>query len=294
MTAIGLGTVQFGVDYGVSNHQGKTSLVEVGQILEYAAMRGVRILDTAALYGNSEQVLGQVLSDNHSFQIVTKTPSFEGNRIAKHHVGLLETTFFQSLENLCQSSVYGLLIHHVDDLLKPGAEALIDKLLQLKQSGKVKKIGVSVYNATQIDAVLGKMDVDLIQLPINVFDQRLIASEHLRKLKTNGVEIHARSVFLQGLLLMSLDKMPHYFSPILPQITTYHQEVQHSGLSLLEAALGFVLQLNDIDTVLCGVNSQQQLEEILSVDKLAEINLDFSRFAVDDTQYVNPANWQLS
>ena len=203
MSKIALGGVQFGIDYGVANNKGQVQIEEVQSILNYAKKNGVNILDTASGYGDSEGVLGKVGVDN--FQIITKTTSI------KQGVNGVVRIFYQSLKNLKQKKAYGLLIHDIGEIEHKQFDTLLIELARLKQQGLVKKIGVSVYNNQQIDYVLDNFSIDLIQLPINILDQRLINDESLVKLKKHNVEIHARSALLQGLLLMSINTIPYWF-----------------------------------------------------------------------------------
>lgn len=290
---LGLGTVQFGMNYGISNREGQASLEEAARILSVAAQSGMRILDTAALYGTSEEVLGRSLARNHTFSIVTKTPRFGNNYITDSDAQWLEDTFHRSLAKMGQSSIYGLLIHHADDLLAKDGCLLMERMSALKQRGLVKKIGVSIYTAQQIDQVLDKYSIDLIQLPINVIDQRLLSSGHLSKLKQAGTEIHARSVFLQGLLLMDPDTLPSHFDSIREHLKNYHEMIRQWGITPVQAALGFVAGLEEIDVALCGVNNHRQLQGLIFQMQGPVANKDFARFAVTDETILNPSLWRL-
>lgn len=290
---LGLGTVQFGADYGISNKDGKTPTAEVAAILDAATELGVRIIDTACLYGDSEDVLGRSMPSDSRFDIVTKTPQFAKQSLDEADAQQVEDTFRSSLLRLNRPSVYGLLIHRADDLFVSGGDLLMDRLLTLKQSGLVSKIGVSVYSAHQIDEVLARFPIDLIQLPINALDQRLLQSGHLQKLKRAGVEIHARSIFLQGLLLMGLQDVPDYFSSVRERLESYHRFIEAQGLTPIQAALGFVANIPEIDQVICGVNNCQQLREICAAVQVKVRCEDYADFAVMDEAIVNPALWQF-
>lgn len=291
---LGLGTVQFGLDYGITNRQGQTPLPEAARIMDLADQEGIEIIDTAALYGESEEVLGKCLKAWHNFKIVTKTPKFAGKPITHNDARLLEDTFAQSLAKMGLPSLYGLLIHHSEDLLAPNGEILMESLLKIKQQGLVKKIGASVYTGQQIDTLLDKYNtIDIIQLPVNVFDQRLLQSGHLSKLKLANIEIHARSVFLQGLLLIPPSELPDYFAPIKSHIVHYHKTLQSYGLSPLQGALGFVLNLEQVDVVLCGVNNSRQLQDICGVAKKKLMIDNFKQFAVQDECMLNPSLWKV-
>lgn len=282
------------MSYGISNNAGKTSQEEVGSILADAASYGVRVIDTASLYGNSETVLGRSLPSNSEFHIVTKTPQFAGQVLGESDAQHLEDTLRSSLSKLGRSSVYGLLIHRSSDILLPGGNLLVDRLLKLKQYGLVSKVGVSVYSGLQIDQVLERFPIDLIQLPINVLDQRLLQSGHLQILKRAGVEIHARSAFLQGLLLMEQQEVPEYFDGVREHLESLRLFMRERGLSPLQAALGFVSGIPEIDQVICGVNNARQLGEIIEA---ARVKVDFRKFAeyaIADEGIVNPALWKFN
>lgn len=289
---LGLGTAQFGLDYGVSNQGGRCSVNEAKLIVEVAKQEGIRVIDTAFLYGDSETTLGKILPENHRFDIVTKTPSFGTACISSTEIDLLEKTFVKSLKNLNQESIYGILIHHVNDVLKKEGRLLLKKLKEFKKRNLVKKIGVSVYTAEQINQILSEHSIDLIQLPVNILDQRLLKSDSLKKLKKLGVEIHARSIFLQGLLLMDPDNLAPCFGSIRGHLKQYHFMLKRHKIKPIQAALDFVRKLQEVDIILCGVNSHVELKEIVSSFQKTT-SLDFSSFAISDPMILNPSNWKL-
>jgi len=290
---IGLGTAQFGLDYGISNQEGQTSPSEVAKILEAAKQFRVSVIDTAALYGNSEEVLGNTLPQDNDFKLVTKTIRIDSSRITAADADRLENAFLDSLLKLRCSAIYGLMIHNADALLVDGGEILMERLVAQKHSGRVAKIGVSVYTADQIDRLMQRYELDLIQLPLNVLDQRLLAGGQLKTLKTRGVEIHVRSAFLQGVLLMKPENLPEHFAAVRQHLEYYHNFLRDRGISPVRAALGFLSSLDDIDVIVCGVNSLCQFIEICrSSDPLPDI--DFSQFALDDAATLNPSLWRTA
>ena len=285
MSKLALGGVQFGIDYGIANTKGQVQIEEVQSILNYAKKNGVNILDTASGYGDSEEVLGKVGVDN--FQIITKTTSI------KQGVNGVVRIFYQSLKNLKQKKAYGLLIHDINEIEHKRFDALFIELARLKQQGLVKKIGVSVYNSQQIDYVLDNFSIDLIQLPINILDQRLINDESLVKLKKHNVEIHARSALLQGLLLMSINAIPSWFEPIKDTLKLFHEEAKKQNLTKLQLALGFVQSLTEIDKVVVGVDSLQQLREIIDASSVKVNTAELSNIAINNSIFLNPSNWRV-
>lgn len=288
---LGLGTAQFGLQYGISNSGGQTPPQEVASILELAATEGVHVLDTAALYGNSEEVLGQALAPNHEFKIVTKTPLYRKETIQEADANLLIETFHASLRNLRQTSIYGLLIHNAYDLLVSGGVRLFKAMESLRDQGLVRKIGVSIYSGEQIDEVLKSYPVDLVQLPVNVFDQRLVHGGYLDRMKSRGVEIHARSIFLQGLLLMEPDSLPPYFAMVKEHLQRYREMLGKRHVTPLQAALAFVCNLDEVDVVLCGVENKAQLSQLLMLPKHPLQEKEYAGFALSDTAILNPTNW---
>jgi len=289
---IGLGAVQFGLDYGISNTTGKTPENEVNEIISYANDIGVNVIDTASFYGNSEEVLGKV-TVNNDFSIVTKTPGFNKKVIEITDAVYLEDVYKKSLDKLGKKSLYGLLIHNVEDLFLPGGHLLFDKMLEIKDKGLVKKIGASVYSANQVDKLLSEYTIDLIQLPINILDQRLLKSGYLSLLKKKNIEIHARSVFLQGLLLMEPENIPPHFDPIKKLLKEYHKFIKTKQLTAIEAAMSFVSSLEEIDVVLCGINTKKQLLEVCENYTETLDKKDFERFAVNNVEMLNPSKWNI-
>ena len=255
---LSLGTVQFGLDYGVTNQSGQVAIDEVRDILGFAKQNNIKTLDTAPLYGNSEKVLGEIGVDD--YQIITKTTFLKDNDDE------VVNNFYKSLENLNVGQVEGLLIHNINDIENKQFDTLFKKLNALKERNLVKKIGFSTYTPEQVVFLLNNFDFDLIQVPFNVFDTRLANKGQLQMLKDKGVEIHARSVFLQGVLL-NFDSLGGYFSSWENKFDDYQKMVKDSGLSLLEYALNFVLNVDEIDKILVGVNNNKQLIKIVKASQ---------------------------
>jgi aryl-alcohol dehydrogenase-like predicted oxidoreductase len=287
---LGLGTVQWGLPYGLSNQHGITTPETVTQLLDEARSLGIKVLDTASLYGQSEAVLGK--NPLAGFKIVTKTPNFTASHISDAEADQLSETFQRSLALLHCTKTYGLLLHHADNLLISGGDKLQAAMTRIKEDGLVEKIGVSVYNSEQVDAVLKKFKPDLIQLPFSVLDQRMLASGHLQRLKDAEVEIHVRSVFLQGLLLMPLSSIPAFFEPVRPLLVRWHAAAQEQGCTPTQAALAFVRNLPCIDTVLVGLDNLAQFKSCINDFKM-DIKFDATGLACNDTVFVNPSLWQL-
>ena len=281
--------MQFGIDYGVNSVDGQVKPEEVQKILSYAHSKDINLLDTAPAYGNSEKILGKKnISD---FKVVTKTRHFDSLEIKNSDVRLLKDDFHNSLKDLKQESVYGLLIHNADDLLKPGAEKIFHQLEELKQTGKVMKVGVSVYDYKSLQFILDIFDLDMVQVPINILDRRLIDSGMLALLYSKGIEVHARSVFLQGLLLMSDKTRPNKFNRWSGLWKVWHEWLNDNRISALEATIRHAISFPEIPKVLVGVDTVNQLKEILiaSCGVLPEIP---DELCTEDSDLLNPSNWE--
>ena len=284
---LAIGTVQFGLDYGIANEAGQVKGAEVDQILSEAKKNGINILDTAIAYGTSEDVLGEAGTDG--FRVITKLPSLSADQsdIARWVRGQVGA----SLKRLGQEKLYGLLLHRPQDLLGLNGTQLIKALTDLKNDGFAQKIGVSIYSPNELDEVYKKIKIDLVQAPLNVIDRRMETSGWLDRLKDDGAEIHTRSVFLQGLLLMERIKIPQKFSRWSNLWDQWHEKLQDSGASPLEACLAYPLSLEQVDQVIVGVDSAAQLSEILEAAQNANEEFDSSFMRSTDLDLINPSNW---
>jgi aryl-alcohol dehydrogenase-like predicted oxidoreductase len=287
-TKISLGTVQFGIDYGINSTSGQVKSGEVVDILNYAQHHGINLLDTAPSYGNSEQVLGT--SNIQNFKIVTKTRHFSQAKISDKDVTLLINDLNQSFQLLKKKSVYGVLVHNASDLFKPGADKIIRQLELLKRQGLISKIGVSVYNYDQLEIILNNFDIDLVQLPFNILDRRLINSGMFRILKNKNVEIHARSVFLQGLLLMDMQNRANKFDRWKDLWKIWHEWLNDNQITALEAAIRYAISIPEISKVLVGVDTKDQLKEIIIASDGFLPNIPTELYT-NDINLLNPSNW---
>jgi aryl-alcohol dehydrogenase-like predicted oxidoreductase len=286
---LALGTVQFGLDYGISNSTGRTPLEEVERILISAREQGINTLDTAVAYGDSETVLGHIgVSD---WRVVSKVPVFQksgmsGKEWVLHHLR-------ESLERLRIRQLDSLLLHSAADLLGEEGHQIAAGLYAAKAEGLVGKVGYSIYSSQPLRELVQIMLPDLIQAPLNVFDQRLVRSGWLNRLLEMGVEVHTRSVFMQGLLLMTPETRPQAFvnnwNDLLGRWDTTVGEQSERALAL---CLGFVKGHSGISRVVLGVESLKQLDELMKMWDTAVL-FEANEFACDDPQLIEPSNWKL-
>lgn len=287
---LGLGTVEFAAKSGKHSFQVPTE--EVRRILLEAQTSGIALLDTSSEAGNSEAVIGACMQPGQSFRIVTKTPSASADGLTLPSADQLEQSLDMTLELLGQSSVYAYMINIRDGLLNQSGERLFRRMESLKRQEKTEKVGVSLSSAEEIDWALARFKPDIVQLPLNVLDQRLWASGHLAQLKKSGVEIHARDVFLQGVLLDPLHLHP-WFWPLRKQMEQYHDFLIYEGLTPLEGALNFVTAIPEVDYALVGVHSVGQLSETVRALTTGLAPDDFAPFACRDARFLEPHQWNL-
>lgn len=289
---LGLGTVQWGMPYGIADRNGQPASAVVGDMLRIAKEHGIALLDTAHGYGEAEKVLGGLGVSSKDIRVVTKTLPIKSTSIGEHDVVPVSAAFRESLQRLRCTRVYGLLVHQADNLLIAGSERLWAELQTLKARGLVEKIGVSVYHPQQLEYILERYRIDLVQLPFNLYDRRFAQTGLLRRLKQAGVEVHGRSAFLQGLLLLPPDRLPEYFDGLRSQHARLYRQFDEAGLTPLEACLRFCLDQIDIDRVIVGCKTAEQLVEILGAAKQGEGRLSgFERYSMDDESVINPSNW---
>ena len=194
---------------------------------------------------------------------------FRSQRIQDQDVAAVIRAAGASLTKLRPHHAYGILVHHAQDLMTEGGDRLWDALTDLRRRGSVEKIGVSVYHPEQLDAILDRYPVDLVQLPLNVYDQRFLQIGLLDRLKRAQVEVHTRSAFLQGLLLIAADRLPGYFEPLRERQAAFHARAHGMGLSPLAACLRFCLAQPAIDRVIVGCESAVQLAGIVEAAQAA-------------------------
>lgn len=270
-----LGTVQFGVQYGI-NSVGRPSEEVVKSILAAAANGGIETLDTSSAYGNSEEILGECTTPEEGFKIVSKYPKGE-TPVGKMFEG--------SIKRLKVEKLYGYLLHHFE--VYKNNPKVWDEFVALKDSGKVKKIGFSLYAPEELEFILDhKSPFDLIQVPFNIFDKKFLPL--MKEMHENGVEIHVRSTFLQGLFFKDRETLPEKLKPMKKYLLLLDEFSKQSGLSISEIALNYNLHNPYIDGVLIGVDNVAQLQMNLASVKDMPIDIEIE---VKEQELLNPVNW---
>ena len=283
---LAIGTAQFGLDYGVANTKGKVSLAEASEIIDLADSLGIQTIDTASAYGNSENVVGNVSRSNHD--ITTKLSGVPNQ--CDDVFNWATTQLFTSLSNLKRESIYGILLHRPDQLNHEYGDELYRALHEFKSQGYVSKIGVSVCDPKELDDLWGRYDFDIIQAPLNIIDRRILASGWAEWLKKNSIEVHTRSVFLQGFLLLPKQKRSSKLSRWTYIFDEWDYFLDSKGLTALEACLRFAISQNHVDRIVVGVDSVSQLLEMAKASGGPLESLpEFTKS--EDTRLINPSSW---
>lgn len=288
LNKLALGTAQFGLNYGINNTTGKLSDDDLLLLLNFALSNGVELLDTAVLYGNSEERIGIFHQKSEKkFKIISKLPDCEIHEI--------ESLLKGSLKRLHCKKLYGYLFHSFSTFFKN--KDSLKELGRLKEESLVEKIGFSVYKPEELKILFdSNIQFDLVQLPYNLFDRRF--ESLFEELKIRNVEIHIRSVFLQGLFFKDPKKLKSHFISVKKKLIELRSIADEISSTIFSLALCFVLHNKYIDKVVVGVDNVLQLEQIINTTKIEYgrinnfLNNDFINLAVDDEAILIPSNWE--
>jgi len=280
---LGIGTAQFGLNYGVSNKLGITPYNEVAEILDFAISEGCNTIDTAAAYGTAEGVIGSYLSQTNSdcVKVISKFKSgdsFEGD--------------YNTSKVLLGKNLYAYLAHDAHSIIKN--QKFREHLVKLRDLDNIK-IGASVYSEKEVEKLLQFGVLDIVQIPLNILDHRMIKSGILKELKNQNVEIHVRSVFLQGLFFLPENKITVDFPSVIPALGLLKQIAKVNNLTVSDLALLFVNSIPEVGRFIIGVNNLKQLKEnFSSLEKSYNYSITQSlldELSLTDEKVLNPALW---
>lgn len=289
MNSLCIGTAQFGMSYGVANAHGKPTSDRIKSILKFAISNGIRSLDTAISYGDSEIRLGQTgVSD---WAVVSKLPKVPAG--VNNVNAWVQDQVMGSLNRLGVDSLDGLLLHHPKQLLCGLGADLYSSMREQVALGHARRIGISIYDSTELDILISRFNFDIVQAPLNILDGRLIQSGWIARLQDSGVALHVRSAFLQGLLLMPASQRPPYFERWAPLWSKWSSWLAYHDLTPLQACLRYVLHAPGIEQVVLGVDSEDQLSEIITVANEGPIPDGYQSLQVCDPELLNPSLWKI-
>ena len=275
-----LGTVQFGLDYGINNSSGMVCESEIAKILEFSKDSGIKLLDTAPGYGEGQQRISPFVKN---FNILSKF--FYNQKLPREN---LEKT----LKDLKASSLECYSFHDPKDYMKNGIHK---DLITAKEEGLIRKLGISVYSQEEALSVLNDKYINTVQIPFNLLDNYNRHGELFKKLKENGKEIHIRSIFLQGVFFMEEENAPTKLKPLFKEIGVLKDIVISNGLSMHELCLRYVFSIEEIDGVLIGIDSLDQLKSNLKAMNSTALDKSIvekiNHIKVRNNSLLNPQNW---
>lgn len=284
-----LGSAQFGGSNGFNPKKSSISIDEIVKIIDKAKDFNINTIDTAKNYGNAEKILGDY--GVNKFNVITKLtiPEISDDAIDDW----ILNQCVNSKEKLKLDNLYGVLVHNCRNLSQKTRELVYIKLLHLKQVGLINKIGVSIYDPSELEKIEMIDHLDLVQAPINVLDRRLENSGWLKKLHLANIEIHARSVFLQGLLLLIRNQIPSKFSKWSPIWDEWSSFLLRHNMSPIAACLSYPASLEEISGIVIGVESMENLIEVynhsMNVDTINMFRSSSNIFP--DRALIDPFNW---
>ena len=285
---LALGTVQFGMPYGVSNARGQVPEGKVRTILANAAASGIDLLDTAAAYGTAEIIVSRVTADlGHPFRIVSKTPPGAS-------VDAVVAAARRSAELAGNRKLEALLVHHPTDLAGHGGDRRWRALQDLVSEGTLPRVGISASFADEPRQLAARFSPAIIQVPVSLFDQRLVCDGTLAELAARGIEIHARSIFLQGLLFATSAQLAASIRHIAPALEERRNIIRDCGATLVGGALGYALSRPELRRIVVGVSDIAEMTEIVAAADAAPADIPWADLAIEDAAVLNPSRWTAS
>jgi aryl-alcohol dehydrogenase-like predicted oxidoreductase len=295
ISKIALGTVQWGMPYGIANSSGQPDLEMVRQILDLAARSGIETLDTARTYGTSEAVIGEIISELQTpFRVVTKlSPDI-------YEVGLTKSEVLERCKKSVEESLKSLRMHQIDTLLLHrgfhkdiGNGFIWEYLLQLKENGVVKHIGLSAVNPVEAMDALKGLKIDLIQVATSLLDQRLLRLGFFSMAHELGIEVHVRSLFLQGIAFLDKRKLPPKMHILKPKLDMIEKLAVENSIDPALIWLDFASRLV-ANKLILGCEKEIQLAK--SLEWILELPIDpgiYQSLEVEDLpdSILDPSLW---
>lgn len=281
-----IGTAQFGSQYGINNNQKKISNLEIKKIKNYALKNNINSFETAQSYGNAESRLGILNMKNLS--VITKIKGLNQEYDQMKIYALIK----DSLKKLKLKQVFGLMIHDAKDLQGSNGLKIFHFLKTLKKKKIIKNIGVAVYDLDELSKLTKKFKFDIISIPCSIFDRRFLKSKIVVKLKKLNTKIYARSIFLQGLLLMKHKNIPNYFYKWNNHFLKLDKLSNQEKMSKLEFCINFVISNPLIDKVIIGCDNIIQFKQIVNINFKKNFYLK-NHFKINNEKLLNPSKWQI-
>jgi len=281
-----VGSANFNQKYGVKKNFIKKN--EIKKLFNLAAKNKIKVIDTSPLYKESEKIIGQI--NNNRFKVISKIPKKPKNIKKKEIVDWLKKSAINSLANLKIKKFECLLLQDANSLLSKNGKEIYKGMRSIKKSEITSKIGISIYDFKTLGQIIKRFKFDLVQTPLNIFDQRLIETGWLNKLKKRKIEVHVRSIFLQGILLLGRDQLPKKIKKFDRDWMKWENWLKLKNLKALQACSLFIFNQNKLDGVVIGFNNQNQLNQILKIQKMKNFVSEFD-LNIKNNKLKDPRKW---
>ena len=283
-----IGGAQIGQEYGCSNANGAIGMDEISEIAKRCSIVGIKAFDTSPQYGQSEALLGSLENKNY-FDFITKTQNIYDLQPEESQVSSVVAGFENSLKLL--GKIQGILLHQPSMLKMNSVKHILTFLEEMKRHGAIEAIGVSVYERSELEFAFDVFDFDFVQLPLNIFDQRLIRDGTISWLGKNNVSVHCRSVFLQGVLLNETNYLHNKSAALRNHKQLLKKIASEFNCSVKDLCLSFVCSVEHVDNLVCGVDGIQQLNELIASHIIELQPEEFSNLAMENVEILDPRLW---
>lgn len=285
LSKLGLGAAQFRFEGQPGAYRSRTPEAEVGEILAVAARSGVEVLDAAVPFDRAETMIGEAMPPVSDFRIMVKSARCDRGP------DFVEAEARASLRRLGVPRGDAIIVQQAGDLLGRHGPALWDKLNDLKDQGLFDKIGVSALASDDPVGIARRFRPDILQAPASLLDQRLLVNGALAEVADMGVEVHLRSIFLQGLLFLPPDRVPAPLRDAASSVSRVRRMIAEGRSDPLQAALGFALARPEATTVIVGVTSAAELSAVVAAAASPPPELDWTGMALNDPAALDPQSW---
>ena len=284
-----LGAVQFGMKYGIANRDGKPALDEAFKTFDVAWSHGVRTLDSAQTYGQANEIIGKYHATHSNRFLVI-------NKILRHPQSSADvlSSLSNELKIMKIDCFDCIMFHHAASVPKDFSKSFLD---DLETAQITERVGLSIERPQDYYALHDRFHFDVVQLPLNFLNQNFMRDEFLDELKRNNIEIHARSAFLQGLLLEDVSSVPSYLKDLKPNINSFQKDCIALGITFATACLLYLLEKKVVDHIVIGAQNAVQMQQIIEAYKSGVLALEqgktlpWASYAAIDYDLISPVSW---
>ena len=281
-----LGSANFDQTYGISKNF--IDKIEIKKLLDLASRNKIKVIDTSPTYGKSEKIIGTL--NKNRFKVISKISIKIKNR-KKNINSWVKKSVKDSLHNLKIKNLECSLLQNANSLLGKDGDRIYKSLKNVKKIGLTNKIGISIYDFDILDKILKKFKFDLVQAPFNIVDQRLFKTGWLNILKKKKIEVHARSTFLQGILLLKYNQIPKKLKKFNKSWKIWENWLKKNKLNSLQACLSFVFNQHALDGVVIAHNSKKDLKKNLEIIRKNKSVFTISDLKIKQSKFIDPRKW---